>query len=256
MGLELFSRILGQNKKHLIILHGLLGSADNWQTIGKKYANDFTVHLVDARNHGRSPHSKEHSYDLMVEDLLLYLDQNNIQKAHLLGHSMGGKAVMAFAEKHPERVSKLIVADIAPKKYTPHHGPIFDALLGTNPSDAVSREEVQSFLESRINSDDTFIQFLMKGLYRNREGGYKWRFNVESLAKNLDGVTEEIQISINTIATLFIRGLNSKYVSDQDFEKIETYYMQLETSEIEGAGHWLHAEKPEEFYEITIEFLR
>ena len=137
MGLELFSRILGQNKKHLIILHGLLGSADNWQTIGKKYANDFTVHLVDARNHGRSPHSKEHSYDLMVEDLLLYLDQNNIQKAHLLGHSMGGKAVMAFAEKHPERVSKLIVADISPKKYTPHHGPIFYDLLGTNTSDAV-----------------------------------------------------------------------------------------------------------------------
>ena len=143
MGLKLFSRILGDGEKHLVILHGLLGSADNWQTLGKRYAEHFTVHLVDARNHGRSPHSSEHSYSLMVEDLLHYLNEKGVSKAHLLGHSMGGKTVMKFAEKYPERVAKLIVADIAPQSYTPHHGPIFDALLKTTPNDAKSREEVQ-----------------------------------------------------------------------------------------------------------------
>tara|TARA_Y100000589_G_scaffold314841_1_gene337679 strand:+ start:27752 stop:28522 length:771 start_codon:yes stop_codon:yes gene_type:complete len=255
MGLDLFSRKLGEGTEHLIILHGLLGSADNWQTLGKRYAEEFTVHLVDARNHGRSPHSTDHSYELMCEDLLEYLDQNEISKAHLLGHSMGGKTVMTFAEKHPERVAKLIVADIAPKAYTPHHGPIFDALLNTNPTSAQSRDEVQNFLETKLGHEPTLVPFLMKGLFRVKEGGYNWRFNVETLAKSLGGVTEEITLSLNTIPTLFIRGRNSNYVSDKELERIEDLYVQLETADIEDAGHWLHAEKPDEFFDITNEFL-
>lgn len=255
MGLNLFSRILGEGSQHLVILHGLLGSADNWQTLGKRYAEDFTVHLVDARNHGRSPHSEDHSYDLMAADLLEYLNSHGISKAHLLGHSMGGKTVMAFAEKHPERVSKLIVADIAPRAYTPHHGPIFDALLSTDPSSANSREEVQAILESQLGNEPTLVPFLMKGLYRVKEGGYNWRFNVETLSKTLSSVTEEINLTVSTIPTLFIRGLNSNYVGDEELERMENFYMQLETADIEDAGHWLHAEKHDEFFEITSEFL-
>lgn len=255
MGLKLFSRILGEGNQHLIILHGLLGSADNWQTLGKRYADHFTVHLVDARNHGRSPHSTEHSYKLMSRDLLEYIDDQGIEKTHLLGHSMGGKTVMTFAENHPDRISKLIVADIAPRAYTPHHGPIFDALLNTNPSQAQSREEVQNYLASKLDHEPTLVPFLMKGLHREREGGYSWRFNVQTLANTLNSVTEEVKISINTIPTLFVRGLKSKYVSDIELERIEQFYMQIETADIEDAGHWLHAEQPEEFYEVTIEFL-
>ena len=255
MGLNLFSRILGEGTEHLIILHGLLGSADNWQTLGKRYAEEFTVHLVDARNHGRSPHADDHSYELMAEDLLNYFETNDITKANLLGHSMGGKTVMTFAEKHPERVSKLIVADIAPKAYTPHHIPIFEALLATNPSKAMSREEVQYRLESKLGHEPTLVPFLMKGLYRVKEGGYNWRFNIETLFNTLGTVTEEVQISINTIPTLFIRGLNSNYVSDEELERIEDFYIQLETADIEDAGHWLHAEQPREFFDITSKFL-
>ena len=255
MGLNLFSRILGEDPEHLIILHGLLGSADNWQRLGKRYAEEFTVHLVDARNHGRSPHADDHSYELMAEDLLHYFETNDITKANLLGHSMGGKTVMTFAEKHPERVSKLIVADIAPKAYTPNHIHIFEALLSTNPSKAISREEVQYILESKLGHEPTLVPFLMKGLYRIKEGGYNWRFNVETLFNTLGTVTEEVQISINTIPTLFIRGLNSNYVSDEELEHIEDFYMQLETADIEDAGHWLHAEKPREFFDITSKFL-
>ena len=118
--INLHSRIIGDEySEDLVILHGLLGSADNWQTLAKRYAIDFRVHLLDARNHGRSPHSEEHTYEAMSEDLLEYLDTHSIEKANLLGHSMGGKTVMMFTEKHPDRVSKLIVADIAHREYTP-----------------------------------------------------------------------------------------------------------------------------------------
>lgn len=255
MGLKLFSKILGDVEEHLVILHGLLGSSDNWQTLGRRYAEHFTVHLVDARNHGRSPHSNEHSYSLMAEDLLRYLNEKGVSKAHLLGHSMGGKTVMTFAEKHPERVTKLIIADIAPKSYTPHHGPIFDALLETTPGDAKSREEVQQFLESKLSNEPTLVPFLMKGLHRKREGGYSWRFNVSTLAETHASVTKEVVLSVSTIPTLFIRGLNSNYVCDEELERVEDFYMQLDTAEIEDAGHWLHAEKPNEFFELTTEFL-
>ena len=255
MGLKLFSRVLGEGEHHLIILHGLLGSADNWQTLGKRYAEEFTVHLVDARNHGRSPHSNSHSYDLMSDDLLSYLDEKGISKAYLLGHSMGGKTVMIFTERHPERVAKLIVADIAPRAYTPNNGPIFDALLECDVKGAESREEVHEFLSSKLDHEPTLVPFLMKGLHREREGGYSWRFNVKTLSDTLSSVTEEISISINTIPTLFIRGLRSNYVSDSELERIEDFYMNLETADIEDAGHWLHAEKPDEFFELTSDFL-
>jgi pimeloyl-ACP methyl ester carboxylesterase len=253
MSVKLFSRILGEEGlPELVILHGLLGSADNWQTLGKRYAEHFRVHLLDARNHGRSPHSEGHSYQLMLNDLLDYLDDHRIEKVNLLGHSMGGKTVMAFSEEHPERVSKMIVADIAPKAYSAHHGPIFDALLKTNPESASSRGEVSDFLSEKLKSEPYLIPFLMKGLHREKSGGYSWRFNVSTLAEKLEGVTEEVQISINTLPVLFIRGLKSNYVSDEELERIEGYYMQMEVAEIEDAGHWLHAEQPDEFYDITL----
>ena len=168
---------------------------------------------------------------------------------------MGGKTVMTFAEKHPERVAKLIVADITPQSYTPHHGPIFEALLETTPSNAKSREEVQQFLESKLSYEPSLVPFLMKGLRKEKEGGYSWRFNVSTLAETLTSVTEEVVLSFSTIPTLFIRGLNSNYVSDEELERVEDFYMQLNTADIEDAGHWLHAEKPNEFFKITTEFL-
>tara|TARA_B110000444_G_scaffold259191_1_gene302159 strand:- start:3488 stop:4261 length:774 start_codon:yes stop_codon:yes gene_type:complete len=256
MIMELYSRVLGEKgAPHLIILHGLLGSSDNWQTLGKKYADSFRVHLVDARNHGKSPHTSEHNYDLMTEDLLRYLDSNNIEKASFLGHSMGGKTVMMFADRYPNRVDKLIVADIAPRAYEAHHNTMFEALTSTKPGSATSRGEVELCLREKLGDNDTLLSFLMKGLHRKKGGRYDWRYNVDLLSDTLENITSEIVLSMNTIPTLFIRGLNSNYVSDADLEKLEDVYIQLETADIEGSGHWLHSEKPEEFLEITTDFL-
>ena len=252
----LHSRIIGVEKtKDLVILHGLLGSADNWHTLARQYALEFRVHLIDARNHGRSPHSQDHSYELMASDLLKYLDDNSIEKACLLGHSMGGKTVMLFAETHPDRVSKLIVADISPKEYTPQHEPIFQALKSTNPAIANSRKEVLSVLESKLGEDKVLIPFLMKNLRREKSGGYSWRFNLEVLSNTLSGITKRIDLSVNTIPTLLIYGALSGYVSSEDISELEELYLQMENVCLENSGHWLHAEEPELFLESTSEFL-
>jgi pimeloyl-ACP methyl ester carboxylesterase len=252
----LHSRIIGVEKtKDLVILHGLLGSADNWHTLARQYALEFRVHLIDARNHGRSPHSQDHSYELMASDLLKYLDDNSIEKACLLGHSMGGKTVMLFAETHPDRVSKLIVADISPKEYTPQHEPIFQALKSTNPAIANSRKEVLSVLESKLGEDKVLIPFLMKNLRREKSGRYSWRMNIEVLSNTLSGITKRIDLSVNTIPTLLIYGALSGYVSSEDISELEELYLQMENVCLENSGHWLHAEEPKLFLESTSEFL-
>ena len=239
----------------LIILHGLLGSADNWQTLAKRYSENFQVHLVDARNHGRSPKSKTHSYAAMSIDLLEYMNENEMQKASLIGHSMGGKTVMTFAENHPERVTKLIIADIAPRAYLPHHDHIFKALQKTFPEKATSREQVLEHLKSNLGNENVLIQFLMKSLRREKSGGFSWKFNVEVLSSAINSITEKIDLTINTLPTLFIYGLKSEYVKEDDISEIEELYLQLETACLENSGHWLHAQEPEEFYTITTEFL-
>jgi len=252
----LHSRIIGgEKKKDLVILHGLLGSADNWQTLARQYALEFRVHLVDARNHGRSPHSQDHSYELMASDLLKYLDDHSIEKVCLLGHSMGGKTVMLFAENHPDRVSKLIIADISPKEYTPHHEPIFQALQSTNPAIANTREEVLNVLESKLGQDKVMIPFLMKNLRREKSGGYSWRFNIEVLSNTLSGITKRIALSKNTIPTLLIYGALSGYVRSEDLAELEELYLQFEYVCLENSGHWLHAQEPELFLESTTAFL-
>jgi pimeloyl-ACP methyl ester carboxylesterase len=252
----LHSRIIGVEKtKDLVILHGLLGSADNWHTLARQYALEFRVHLVDARNHGRSPHTQDHSYEIMASDLLKYLDDHAIEKACLLGHSMGGKTVMLFAENHPDRVAKLIVADISPKEYSPQHEPIFQALQSTNPAIANSRKEVLNVLESKLGEESVLIPFLMKSLRRKKSGGYSWRFNIEVLSNTLSGITKRINLSINTIPTLLIYGALSGYVNAKDLAELEELYLQLENVCLENSGHWLHAEEPELFLESTSEFL-
>ena len=240
---------------NLIILHGLLGSADNWQTLAKRYSENFQVHLVDARNHGRSPKNQIHTYPEMSQDLLEYMDKNEIQKASLIGHSMGGKTAMTFAEDHPERVTKLIIADIAPRAYLPHHDHIFEALQKTFPEQATSREHVLEALTSRLGNENVLIPFLMKSLRREKSGGYAWRFNVEVLSNNLQCISEKINLTTNTLPTLFIYGRQSEYVTENDLLQAEEVYIQFETACLENSGHWLHAQEPEAFYEITAGFL-
>ena len=243
----------------IIILHGLLGSLDNWQTIGKHVSeNGLQVFIVDQRNHGRSPHSDEFNYDLLSNDLFDFFEQHQIKKAHLLGHSMGGKVAMKFALEHADRVEKLIVVDISPAAYEDKHNDVFKALFAADAGNANSREAVETTLRQQLNNDETTVQFLLKGLTRadGAEKGFNWRFNLDSLSKNYSRISAAITSAKPfPVKTLLIKGEKSNYINSENYTSIDELFPYNQLSEIKDAGHWVHVEKPNEFLAEVLQFL-
>jgi esterase len=240
----------------LIILHGLFGSLDNWMTLGKKFAEHFSVYIIDQRNHGRSPHTKHHSFQWMADDLHEFMQQHKIDKAHLIGHSMGGKTVMQFSINHPEKVLKQIIVDIAPKQYPRGHDEIFDAIFSLNLSEINSRNEADAQLQKLI-PEFAVRQFLLKNLDRNTDTGkFEWKMNVDLLFQEYDNIRQEISSNKKTnIETLVIRGSKSQYVSDDDIVDFKKLFPQTSVKDISNAGHWVHAEAPQEFFSAANDFL-
>ena len=249
----LHSKILGDGKP-LIVLHGFLGMSDNWKTLGNKFSESFQVHLIDQRNHGRSFHSDLFSYDLMADDLKKYLDYHKIKSCILLGHSMGGKTAMQFTSRYPNMVKKLIVADIAPKEYPAHHQYILKALQDVDFSKVKSRKDIEVVLKQYIKEPGV-VQFLMKNVYRKDKLSYGYRFNLPVLTKKYGEVVKNsLESSTLKLPVLFLRGGNSNYISASDMVVIKSLFSNSNIETIEGAGHWLHAEKPEVFYHKVITF--
>lgn len=236
----------------LIILHGLFGSSDNWQTLGRRFAEDFSVYLPDQRNHGHSPHSDEFDYDVMADDLQEFMDEYNIRTATLIGHSMGGKTAMRMAQKYPDRVEKLVVADMGVRSYDPHHDDVLEAFHALRPETLESRKEAEDRIEN-ILPDFGVRQFLLKNLYRKKEGGYGVRVNFSVIEDNMDAVLEAIPKKEVRIPALFIRGSKSNYIRPEDMDGIRRIFPEAEFTEID-AGHWLHADDPDAFYEKVMEF--
>lgn len=249
----LHSKILGSGQPFLI-LHGFLGMSDNWKTLGNKYAENFEVHLIDQRNHGRSFHSEEFSYDLMVDDLKNYIDFHNLENCILLGHSMGGKTAMQFALTYPDLIQKLIIADIAPKTYPAHHQYILKALSEVDFSIQTSRKEIEEVLNNYI-PEKGVIQFLMKNIYRKEKTELAYRFNLPILLNEYHEVVTSFQsTNVFNKPTLFLKGSNSNYITSDDRVTIERNFSNADIKEISNSGHWLHAEQPQEFYQKTINF--
>src|SRR6218665_382628 len=251
--MKLEHKISGEGKP-LIILHGLFGSLDNWQTHARKLSEYFQVILVDQRNHGHSPWSDELSYELMANDLLELMDDLSIDKAYILGHSMGGKTVMQFAEQHPERVEKLIVADIGFKEYPMHHQQIIAGMDAISATERNSRSAAEQLLSEYVPDAGT-RQFIMKNLYWVDKTQLGWRFNLEVLKREMPNILGEIQLSESWIPALFIRGGKSNYIVDEDIESIEEKYPDMQLVTIDNAGHWVHAEAPDIFMNAVLEFL-
>lgn len=251
----LHSKIIGEGKS-LLILHGFLGMSDNWKTLGKQYAeNGFQVHLIDQRNHGKSFHSESFDYEVLANDLKNYMTNLHIPKANLIGHSMGGKTVMQFACSHPELVEKLIVADIAPKYYPPHHNEIINALVSLNFDKIKSRSEADNELVKHL-SDFGVRQFLLKNLYWIEKGKLGFRFNLTILKDKMEQIGENISTTASFIdPTLFLRGDKSEYVLQNDFDTIRKHFPAVQIETISNAGHWLHVENPKEFFSKTLKFL-
>jgi esterase len=240
----------------LIILHGLMGSLDNWQTTAKQLSTHFQVYIVDQRNHGRSPHSKEFTYELLVSDILEFMQQHHIEKADMIGHSMGGKTVMKLALEHPGKVNKLIVVDVAPVEYEDRHSAVFKALFAVDLTVLQSRQQAEAILRSILSNDESTVQFLMKGLYRDDDNKFQWRFNVQALYDTYDEISSGITAGQPFEGeTLFIKGEKSEYINASNFSEIIDLFPNNQLVEIAGAGHWVHAENPAEFIRVVEKFL-
>lgn len=252
----IFSRIEGQGKP-LLIIHGFLGMSDNWKSFAALYvAEGFQVHLLDLRNHGKSFHSEDFSYDIMSQDVFEYCKENNLEKVSIIGHSMGGKVAMLFATTYPKMVDKLIVADIGPKYYAPHHQDILAGLNAVDFSLKPSRTEVEETLYPYIPDFGT-RQFLMKNLYWKEPGQLDFRFNLKVFNEKIEVIGTELpkQNKFDN-PTLFIRGGNSNYILDADLPQIQEHFQNYHLITIPNVGHWLHAENPKLFFEETARFLR
>ena len=253
--MKIFSKIYADKGQDLIIIHGLFGMSDNWNSLGKKFAKYCKVHLIDLRNHGRSPHSAEFNYEVMCEDVLEYMQDNNIKQPIILGHSLGGKVAIKFAFTYPEKIKKLIVADISPREYNSDFYKNLLATLYKLPlQDFDKREEIDSVLSSAFK-DKGMRLFLLKNLYRNENKEFAWRFNIEVLLEKVNNIQEaDFVKGICRIPTNFIRGGNSNYITTKDEIIINKHFSDFSIVTIDGTGHWLHAEQPELFYDEVMRF--
>jgi esterase len=251
--MKLHHRILGEGQP-LIILHGLFGSSDNWQTHAKKLAEYFQVVLVDQRNHGHSGWSDDFSYELMAEDLNELIGELGFGKVLLLGHSMGGKTIMRFAQLFPGKIEKMIVADMGIRSYPPHHQDILAGLGSVDLEKVKTRGEVEEILKPFVPNDSTRA-FLMKNLYWVEKGKLGWRMNTPVLEREMPEILKALPQDEVIVPALFLTGGESGYVSGEDHDAIEEVFPDSTFVEIAGAGHWVHAEAPEEFLNAVLEFL-
>ncbi|HZW62401.1 MAG TPA: alpha/beta fold hydrolase [Flavobacteriaceae bacterium] len=254
--MELYANILGKGKP-FVILHGFLGMGDNWKTLGQDFSEQgYQVHLLDQRNHGRSFHDETFNYEAMVEDLRHYCDTNQLNQIVLLGHSMGGKTAMLFAATYPERVAKLIIADISPRFYPVHHDVILEGLMHLDNTNLTSRTQADELLKQHI-SDSRIRQFLLKNLYRKTKDKLVLRLNIPVLKNKVAEVGEAIPNQARYSGnTLFLRGDRSEYIGDQDEGIIKTHFPNAAIQTIPNAGHWLHAENPTDFFNAVMQFLK
>ena len=253
--MKLHSNILGEGAP-LLILHGFLGMSDNWKTLGKEFADaGFQVHLIDQRNHGRSPHSEDFSYLLMAKDIKEYCDAHKLENCILLGHSMGGKTAMLAASLFPHIIEKLIVADIAPKYYAPHHQQILEGLQAVDRASLSSRGEAEDLLSQYVKEAGVRL-FLLKNLYWKSKGKLALRFNLDSLVQNVENVGEALpEDAFFSKPTLFLRGGNSNYITSEDIPLIKSHFPEAEVETIPNVGHWLHAENKDAFFTAVMRFL-
>jgi len=260
--MKLFYREYGKGKP-IIIAHGLFGMSDNWIRIAKQLAKNSKVYVLDLRNHGQSPHSEVHTYEAMSDDLLEFINDLGIEKAIFIGHSMGGKVVLQFANYFSERINKMIIVDISPKAYlhdanfinkTINHKKLFEVLKTINISKLKIRQEVLEIV-SKYYKDIFILQLIQKNIIRNKEGKLSWKINVNALYSNFDEIRKEIILTniINNIETLFIFGSKSPYYINEDVRFIKEKFKQVKFKVIKNAGHLLYIEKEKEFINAVLE---
>jgi pimeloyl-ACP methyl ester carboxylesterase len=241
----------------LIILHGLFGQSDNWNTLAKRFGeNGFKVYTLDQRNHGLSQHSDAWDYQLMAEDLKEFIEEHHLQNVILLGHSMGGKTVLFFEQMFPQLANKLIIVDISPRAYEPHHDSVLKALNAVDFTDINTRKEAEAILGEYI-SDFGTKQFLLKNIFWKEDETKQmaWRFNLKTITTEYNNIGVSVPFFISDTKTMFIRGEKSDYIKNDDEEDIASRFSNYQLKTIVNSGHWVHAEQPEAFFNCVMDFI-
>ena len=239
----------------LIILHGFLGSSDNWRVISRRLGAHYKVFAIDLRNHGRSPHSDIFDYDVMAADLREFVEQQSLRSIALLGHSMGGKVAMKFAIEYSEQIDRLIIVDIGPKPYEPSKRYLLEALLSLDLTRYKSFADVGAALAAEIPGE-SLRKFLLKNLARDSNGRLHWKVHLEAIYQNYDKLAQGFAPGRTfDKPTLFIRGGRSNYIEDDDAPLIRQIFLQAEIATLPAAGHWVHIDTPEEFLQTVLNFL-
>ena len=252
--MQLFYRESGEGRP-IVILHGLFGSSDNWMSVTKELALHYKAFVLDARNHGQSPHDPSHTYKDMAIDLKEFIDRHQLVDPILIGHSMGGKTIMRFAVEYPGIAEKLIVVDISPRFYGRHHEAILSGFSAINLETLQTRNEADAIMSQYVG-DPGVRMFLLKSLYRTSDGKFQWRINLPVINKQIDNIGEALAetAKIDT-PTLFIRGSESGYIEDKDVVLIAQHFSDYKIETVEGASHFVHAEKPKEVIALIETFI-
>ncbi len=238
----------------MVILHGMLGSSRNWQTAGRDLAARFHVLALDLRNHGSSPHGPEMTYEAMADDVLAWFDAQGLGRVSLLGHSMGGKVAMLLACRHPERVERLIVVDIAPKDYhSAEHRAEFAAMNGLDLATLPSRTAAEQAFEARVG-DWSMRKFLATNLERSPEGYWRWQINLPVLTAALPTLEANALTATDQFSgeTWFILGGKSRYVKAADRAAILHHFPRARIETISASGHNPHMETREAFVALIL----
>lgn len=239
----------------VLILHGLFGMLDNWQTFSRYLSQKYSVYSIDLRNHGRSPHSDAFDYPTLGDDIIEFITTHNLGRIHLIGHSLGGKVAMQVALSHPDSIDHLMIVDMAPKAYASGHDEIIDALLSIQPAEMQSRKHIEEALMDKLR-DPGIVLFLMKNIARREDGPLYWRMNLPVLVAQYQNITAAItSTTVFDGPTLFVRGGRSRYIQDSDWPEILKLFPHAQLRTVEQAGHWVHADQLDELIRITEEFL-
>lgn len=240
----------------LLLLHGLLGSGTNWRSIARALAADFAVHLLDLRNHGASAHSARMDYETMAADVLAWMDEQSLESAAILGHSMGGKTAMCAALIAPERLVRLVVVDIAPVDSPGEHVPVIEAMRRTDLSSVSRRTDADAALAASITDPD-LRAFVLQNLVMDGDG-YRWRINLEAISTGLPALMRFPEFRPDTRyggPCLFVHGARSNYVRKVHHAAIKKLFPSADVQAIADAGHWVHAEQPGAFLSKVRPFL-
>jgi len=248
---------LGQGSP-ILLIHGLFGSLENLNMVAKPLSEHFQVISIDVRNHGDSFHHEGMSYSTLVQDVITLLDHLDIERCTILGHSMGGKIAMQIALEYPERVEKLIIADIAPINYPPHHLEIIKGLQAIDLSLVSKRSDADKQLSAYVDNLGV-RQFLLRNITSNKQGEFFFKCSLEYISKGYQQIMLANMQPADKGAyqgdTLFVKGGNSDYILAEHRDDIATLFPNSKAKIIQGAGHWLHAEKTVAFNKIVLNYL-